>query len=338
MPVDLAISVGIPPMDPKSPYFNGHHWPSDTPANFFKATPLPPTLKSPYFDPLVRIPLYQAALGDEIIVSHHWSYDSLKFSDVAGQREQMELFYMVPPMYHLNRETWPERRERIVRHFKFWSPIHRKLGAIADYTRMLEFEPKRYSPRFNRAGYFTKQGQMDAAIADYTAIIEDPDTDFSKNLEPKEKLLAETYEYRGLVYQKRKEDDKAVADFTESLRVDPSGGDGMILYWRRGLLYRASQQIAKALEDANSLSQWALQWAIAADSKDSDRDRALTAARFGSEIFEHQMPFQLEVLAATKAKVGDFREAVSEQQRAIRTRWVTERITSLEAIRNPEKK
>ena len=191
-------------------------------------------------------------------------------------------------------------------------------GAVAALTRMLEFEPKRYSPRFNRARYFTELGQTDAAIADYSAIVEDPDTDVSSNLQPKEKCLASAYEYRGLVYKDRKEYEKAVADFTESLRVDPSGGDGMIVYWRRGLLYRALQQIDKALEDANQLSQWALQWAIAPDSKESDRDRALTAARFGSEIFEHQQPYQLEVLAAVRAKVGDFTEAVHEQERAIK--------------------
>jgi RNA polymerase sigma factor (sigma-70 family) len=190
--------------------------------------------------------------------------------------------------------------------------------AIADLTRMLEFEPKRYSPRFNRARYFTELGQTDAAIADYSAIVEDPDTDCSSISRPKEKCLASAYEYRGLIYEDRKEYDKAVADFSESLRMDPSGGDGMIVYWRRGLLYRASQQIDKALEDADQLSQWALQWAIAADSKESDRDRALTAARFGSEIFKHRQLYQLEVLAAVKAKVGDFTQAVREQEQAIK--------------------
>ncbi|MBI2928345.1 MAG: sigma-70 family RNA polymerase sigma factor [Verrucomicrobia bacterium] len=191
-------------------------------------------------------------------------------------------------------------------------------GAVAALTRMLEFEPKRYSPRFNRARYFTELGQTDAAIADYSAIVEDPDTDFSSNVQPKEKCLASAYEYRGLIYRDRREYDKAVADFTESLRMDPSGGSGMIVYWRRGLLYRTTRQIDKALEDANSLSQWALQWAIAPDSKESDRDQALTAARFGSEIFEHQQPYQLEVLAAVKAKAGDFTQAVHEQERAIK--------------------
>ncbi|MCI0536289.1 MAG: glycoside hydrolase [Verrucomicrobiales bacterium] len=132
--------------DPKSAHFLGGHWPSDTPAHFFKRTPLPPALRSPYFDPLVRIPLYQAALGDEIIVSHHWSLDSLKLDEVEEQRQLMELLYMVPPLYHLNRETWPLRRERIVRHFKFWSPRHRKL-ATAPLIRFEWLTPDRLLQR-----------------------------------------------------------------------------------------------------------------------------------------------------------------------------------------------
>ena len=114
--------------DPKSSHFLGRHWPPDTPAQSFKAVPIVPTLVRPYFDPRVRIPLYQAALGDEVVVSHHWSFDSFKFSDVAATRELLEILYLVPPLYHINRETWPQRREQILRHVAFWSPPHRELA------------------------------------------------------------------------------------------------------------------------------------------------------------------------------------------------------------------
>ncbi|MDB6028898.1 MAG: hypothetical protein JWM68_5121 [Verrucomicrobiales bacterium] len=120
--------------DPQSVHFLGKHWPPDSPQVSFKAVPVPPALLTPYFDPQIRIPLYQAALGDELIATHHWSFDSLKFSDVAVTRELMEILYMVPPMYHLNRSTWPARKERIVRHVKFWAPLHRQL-ATAPLTR-----------------------------------------------------------------------------------------------------------------------------------------------------------------------------------------------------------
>jgi len=120
--------------NPNSPSFIGKYWPSDSPASYFNPIPVPPSLLSPYFDPLARIPFYRAALGDEVIATHHWSYDAFKFSDVAVSRELMELLYMVPPMYHLNRETWPQRCDRIVKHFTFWSPIHKQL-ATAPLTR-----------------------------------------------------------------------------------------------------------------------------------------------------------------------------------------------------------
>jgi len=115
--------------DRQSPHFLGRHWPPDTPAQSFKPVPVPPALKTPYFDPTVRIPLYQAALGDEVIVSHHWSFDSLKFVDIVQTRELLEILYMVPPLYHLNRETWPKRRDAILKHLAFWGPLHRELAA-----------------------------------------------------------------------------------------------------------------------------------------------------------------------------------------------------------------
>lgn len=117
--------------DKDSPHFLGRHWPPDSPDVSFKPTPVPPSLKSPYFDPRVRLPLYQAAMGDELVVSHHWSFDSFKFSDVEVDRELMEILYLVPPMVHLNRETWPQRKDRVMRHFAFWSPLHRQLATAA---------------------------------------------------------------------------------------------------------------------------------------------------------------------------------------------------------------
>jgi len=71
------------------------------------------------------------ALGDEVVVSHHWSFDSFKFSDVEVDRELMEILDLVPPLYHLNRETWPQREDRVMRHFAFWSPPHRQLATAA---------------------------------------------------------------------------------------------------------------------------------------------------------------------------------------------------------------
>ena len=151
--------------DPQSPHFLGYFWPSDTPANSFKSIPVPPGLMTPYFDPRVRLPLYQAALGDEIVVSHHWSFDSMKLGNVSALRELMELLYMVPPMYHLNRETWPERREQIVRHFAYWSPLHREL-ATAQLIRFDWLTPDRL---LQRTTFRSSQGEVTMTVNFSTA-------------------------------------------------------------------------------------------------------------------------------------------------------------------------
>lgn len=114
--------------DQYSPHFLGPYWPSDMPEKFFRPATVPPSIYSPYFDPTVRIPLYQAALGDELIATHHWIFGSAKFTDIKQTRELLEILYMVPPMYHLNRETWPKQRGQILRHLRFWSPLHRELA------------------------------------------------------------------------------------------------------------------------------------------------------------------------------------------------------------------
>jgi hypothetical protein len=114
--------------DRQSPYFLGRHWPPHEPEMYFKSSPVPPSLISPYFDPTVRIPLYQAALGDQVVTTHHWNFDPLKFSDLPHTRELIEILYMIPPMYHLNRNAWENRKDKILKHLAFWSPIHRKLA------------------------------------------------------------------------------------------------------------------------------------------------------------------------------------------------------------------
>ena len=117
--------------DPQSPHFLGKHFPADSPQVFFKRVTVPPALLSPYFDPMVRVPLYRAAIGDELIASHHWSFDSLKFSDVSATRALLDILYMTPPMYHINRATWPQRKALITRYVEFWSPLHKHLATAS---------------------------------------------------------------------------------------------------------------------------------------------------------------------------------------------------------------
>ncbi len=146
--------------DRQSPYFLGRHWPPDTPEQSFMPVPAAPRIRTPFLDPTVRVPLYQAVLGDEVITTHHWSFDSLKFEDLQTTRELMEILYMVPPMYHLNREAWPQRRALILRHLAFWGPLHREL-ACAPLT---DWEVLSEDRLVQRTTFQTEEGEVSITV------------------------------------------------------------------------------------------------------------------------------------------------------------------------------
>lgn len=114
----------------QSPFFLGAWYPDDQPDFFFR----PARVKAPYqqllFAPQYRLPLYQAVFHDEIISSHHWHSDSLKFSDVQGWRDITAMLYNTPPMVHLNRNTAKAGsvRVRALQHYQqAFLPLHRQL-------------------------------------------------------------------------------------------------------------------------------------------------------------------------------------------------------------------
>ncbi|KLN63452.1 glycoside hydrolase [Vibrio sp. VPAP30] len=117
--------------DRNSPYFLGRWYPDYKPEFFFK----PARVKEPYktllFSPKYRIPLYQAVFHDEVINSHHWHSDSLKFSDVKIERDLTAMLYNVPAMVHLSRDevTSPSSPRLIeLRNYQQgYKPLHKQL-------------------------------------------------------------------------------------------------------------------------------------------------------------------------------------------------------------------
>lgn len=142
--------------DPDSKYYLGRHWPPDTPGQSFRPVDAPAALITPYFDPRVRIPLYQAAVGDELIATHHWSFDSMKFGNIRSTRALFEILYMVPPMYHVNRETWSKRKDAILHHVNFWSPLHQQLAE----AQLIKFERFGADNMVQRTTYQTRNGPV----------------------------------------------------------------------------------------------------------------------------------------------------------------------------------
>ena len=120
----------------ESPWSLGVYWPPDEPSVHFAAVPLHPDYRRPYFEPRDRLPLHHAVFGDAVVTTHHWGFGSLKFAGEEGTVELLELLYAAPPLYHLNRARWSKDRERIVRHVRFWGPLHEALATahLVDFS------------------------------------------------------------------------------------------------------------------------------------------------------------------------------------------------------------
>lgn len=115
----------------QSPYYLGRWYPDHRPEFFFQ----PAKVKAPYqtllFAPQFRIPLYQAVFHDEVINSHHWHSDSLKFSNVRTERDLIGMLYNTPAMVHLSREDAASPgspRIKALKHYQDgYLPLHRAL-------------------------------------------------------------------------------------------------------------------------------------------------------------------------------------------------------------------
>ncbi|MFB3306037.1 glycoside hydrolase [Pseudomonas sp. AMR01] len=115
--------------DKQSPYYVGDWYPPEQPTVFFKPVPLKEPFRTLYFDPTMRLPLYQAVFHGSVITTHHWLFDSLKLSNVRAENELTQLLYNVPPLYHLTEATLEQRLPMIQRQDRFFRPLHQRLAA-----------------------------------------------------------------------------------------------------------------------------------------------------------------------------------------------------------------
>jgi hypothetical protein len=117
--------------DRQSPYFLGRWYPDHKPDFFFKPAKVKGPYKSLLFSPQYRVPLYQAVFHDEVINTHHWHSDSLKFTNVKTNRDLTAMLYNTPAMVHLTRDEAMKStslRLKALKHYQDgFEPIHEQL-------------------------------------------------------------------------------------------------------------------------------------------------------------------------------------------------------------------
>lgn len=115
----------------RSPYYLGRWYPDHKPDFFFKPAEVKELYKSLLFSPKYRIPLYQAVFHDEVINTHHWHSDSLKFTNVQAERDLTAMLYNTPAMVHLTRDealSSSSPRLKALKHYQDgFEPIHEQL-------------------------------------------------------------------------------------------------------------------------------------------------------------------------------------------------------------------
>lgn len=120
---------------PKSPYYVGRWYPNDEPSVFFKSAQLKESLRSIYFDPAHRLPLYQTVFHDSVITTQHWLFDNLKLKNVSLENQLTQLLYNVPPLFNLSQGTLKQRLPHLRHQDEFFKPLHQRLftQALTDF-------------------------------------------------------------------------------------------------------------------------------------------------------------------------------------------------------------
>jgi lipoprotein NlpI len=109
-------------------------------------------------------------------------------------------------------------------------------GAIADYNRAIELDPKYAAAYSNRGNAKQAKGDLDGAIADCNRAIE---------LDPKDAMA---HKNRGVAKKSKGDLKGAIADYTRAIELDPKYSAA---YFHRGIAKQAKGDLKGAIDDIN---------------------------------------------------------------------------------------
>ena len=118
----------------------GGWWPPERPGIFFKPVKVDSTFRGAKYDPVYRLPLFQAAFHESVVTTDRWELTYVKFPELIQTRALLELLYNVPSIWSLDLRTLKEHSQRLADHYQFFSPIHRAVGTkpLTEFTWLTE--------------------------------------------------------------------------------------------------------------------------------------------------------------------------------------------------------
>ena len=121
-------------------------------------------------------------------------------------------------------------------------------GAVTDYSRAIEIDPKYAEAYINRGNAKSEKGDPDEAIVDLSRAIE---------INPK---YAEAYINRGVAKGKKGDLDGEIADYSRAIEIDPEYAEA---YSNRGLVKRIKGDLDGAVADYSSAIEINPNYAVA---------------------------------------------------------------------------
>ena len=121
-------------------------------------------------------------------------------------------------------------------------------GAIAEFTKAIESNPKSEGAYWGRGTAYNIKGDYDRAIEDYNKAIE---------LNPK---YATAYHHRGDAWDRKGNDDRAIEDYNKAIELDHSYSEA---YNNRGNAWKNKGEYGYAIRDYNKAIELSPQLALA---------------------------------------------------------------------------
>ncbi len=180
-------------------------------------------------------------------------------------------------------------------------------GAIADYNRAIELNPKYASAYNNRGNAKSNKRDYDGAIADYNRAIE---------LDPK---YAFAYSNRGSAKSNKRDYDGAIADFDRAIELDPKFASA---YNNRGYAKSNKRDYDGAIADCNRAIELDPKYAFAynnrgkAKKSKGDCDGAIADYNRAIEL-DPKFAIACYNRADAKTNIGDLNGAIADFDRAI---------------------
>ncbi|MCA9524403.1 MAG: hypothetical protein KC609_25720 [Myxococcales bacterium] len=95
---------------------------------FFKSIATPNEIKEANFNPIYRLPLFQAVFHDAIVSTDRYELSPVKLNDLVQIRELLRMLYNLPQVWSLDRAELAMHARRLKENDRVFAPLHRRIG------------------------------------------------------------------------------------------------------------------------------------------------------------------------------------------------------------------